>query len=255
MLILRDLLRKWRICCHEEEKGKLNRQRQSKMCKKYICKKIKDFLLQSSGLFTSNVSLCLVELRLISVAWQTKSQPHGPGGLTGSGAVPILTNGYTANLQGHACYPTINKDEQKTERKRSSAQPISSHTGINNDNTTRLSPLIKGYKQQRKQHPRQAVALVERCTSVTQSKRRAGIISVATPVRGTTPSPKLLPAAGSTDEFQQMHKLFYMLLLMMRPQEMSDLRTALTISNIDRDVGKTPEDHFNDALLCSGQPL
>lgn len=38
MHILRDLLRKWRICCHEEEKGKLNRQHQSK---KYICKKKK----------------------------------------------------------------------------------------------------------------------------------------------------------------------------------------------------------------------
>lgn len=47
--------------------------------------------------------------------------------------------------------------------------------------TTRagLSPLIKGYTQLGKQHPRQAVALVECCTSVTQSKRRAGIIRAA----------------------------------------------------------------------------
>lgn len=53
--------------------------------------------------------------------------------------------------------------------------------------TTRagLSPLIKGYTQLGKQHPRQAAALVECCTSVTQSKRRAGIIRAATLVRGT----------------------------------------------------------------------
>lgn len=52
--------------------------------------------------------------------------------------------------------------------------------------TTRagLSPLIKGYTQLGKQHPRQAVALVECCTSVTQSKRRAGIIRPATLARG-----------------------------------------------------------------------
>lgn len=115
-----------------------------------------------------------------------------------SGHIPSLTSSYTANLQGHACYPTINKDGQKTEVKWSSAQPISSSTGINNDNTTRLSPLIKGYKRQRRQHPQQAVALVECCTSVTQRKRRAGIISVATLVRGTTPSPNSTLLAAVT---------------------------------------------------------
>lgn len=58
--------------------------------------------------------------------------------------------------------------------------------------TTRagLSPLIKGYTQLGKQHPRQAMALVECCTSVTQSKRQAGIIRAATLVRGAATEKK-----------------------------------------------------------------
>lgn len=77
-----------------------------------------------------------------------KVLPHVPGGLMMCGPVPVYTNSYTATLQGHACYPLINKDEQKTERHRALRSPSASSVGVNNDNTTQLSPLIKGYKQQ-----------------------------------------------------------------------------------------------------------
>lgn len=91
-----------------------------------------------------------------------------------------------------SCLLSPDKRRRAEDReKQSSVQPISSGAGVNNDNTTRLSPLIKGYKQRGKQHPRQAMALVECCTSVTQNKRGAGIIRVATLVRGTTASPNL----------------------------------------------------------------
>lgn len=86
----------------------------------------------------------------------------------------------------------LSPDKQRRaedRKKQSSAQPISSVAGFNNDNTTRLSPLIKGYKQ----HPRQAMAFVECCTSVTQNKRQAGIIRVATLVHGTTCKSKSKP--------------------------------------------------------------
>lgn len=91
-----------------------------------------------------------------------------------------------------SCLLSPDKQRQAEDReKQSSAQPISSGAGVNNDNTTRLSPLIKGYKQRGQEHPPQAMALVECCTSVTQNWRRAGIIRVATLVRGTTASPNL----------------------------------------------------------------
>lgn len=115
MHILRDLLRKRRICCHEEEKGKLNRQHQSKNTS--ARKKIK-----GTSSASPKVSLPLMSAFVWwssdSSAWPDRRSlsPHGPGGLTDGGAAPTLTSSYTANLQGHACYPTINKDEQKTER-------------------------------------------------------------------------------------------------------------------------------------------
>lgn len=116
MHIFRDLLRKWWICCHEEEKGKLNRQHQSKNTSARKEKK------KRTSSASPKVSLPLMSAFVWwssdSSAWPDRLSlsPHGPGGLTDSGAAPTLTNSYTANLQGHACYPTINKDEQKTER-------------------------------------------------------------------------------------------------------------------------------------------
>ncbi len=87
--------------------------------------------------------------------------------------MPILTNRRSATLQGHACYPQINRDGWKTggRGEQSAVQPISSGAGLNNDNTTRLSPLIKAQQQLGEKCPRQAMALVESCTSVTQNKR------------------------------------------------------------------------------------
>lgn len=157
-----------------------------KLCKECFCNHPTygpDFALLLFPLSTSVAETC-------QPGWQGKVPPLVPCRLMGSGLVPTFTSRHGATVQGHGCYPLINEDGQKTGRKQSCAQPISCGAGVNNDNTTRLSPLIKGYKQLGKQHPRQAVALVECCTSVTQNKRRAGIIRVATLVRGTTANSK-----------------------------------------------------------------
>lgn len=104
---------------------------------------------------------------------------------------PTFTKRRGATLQGHGCYPLINEDGLEDgeggEKKKNKAARGPSAAALASTMTTRagLSPLIKGYTQLGKQHPRQAVALVECCTSVTQSKRRAGIIRPATLARGT----------------------------------------------------------------------
>ena len=45
---------------------------------------------------------------------QTKAAPLVPRGLTDNGLTPVLTNRHSTTLQGHACYPPINKDGRET---------------------------------------------------------------------------------------------------------------------------------------------
>lgn len=85
-----------------------------------------------------------------------------------------------------SCLLSPDKQRGREDReKHGSVQPLSYGPGSHCDNRTWLSLLIKAYQQ----HLQQALALVERCTSVTQNKRGAVVIRAARLLRGTTPSP------------------------------------------------------------------
>lgn len=114
-----------------------------------------------------------------------------PCGLMHSGPMPSPTNRHNATLQGQACYPLINKEGWKTGRsealwsnqQRCWRQLWQPSSAVPTDKC--MHPSI----QPEKQHSRQAMTSIERCTSVSQNKRKAWVIRVDTLLLGTTPSP------------------------------------------------------------------